>query len=68
MTVPLIILVSSTRLKEEEIEDVYKLLDLGKEERRQNILSQLSFYQEVKDAPLRIRGDNTTTPYRDANA
>lgn len=69
MIVTLTLLASRTRgLKEEEIRDIYKLLDLCSEERRQRVLSQLSFFQEIKDAPLRIRGGNTTTPYSDVNA
>jgi hypothetical protein len=68
MIVALLDLVSTTRLSEKEIQSIFKLLGLGSEEERLKILNRFSFLEETKDAPLRIRGDNITTPYREINA
>jgi hypothetical protein len=51
-----------------EIQSIFKLLGIDNEEDRLRILNRFSLLEETNDTPLRIRGDNITTPYRDMKA
>ena len=52
-----------SRLTEEQVEGLYKMLKMTTEEQRQKIWDQLSVFMEKPEGPIRIKGDNITTLY-----
>jgi hypothetical protein len=52
------------KLSQAEIHQLFEMLGMASEDQRQRILKQIFFSQQTKDAPIRIKGDNITTPYQ----